>query len=368
MNASASAPDAPPGRRSERAALLATLYPLGLVAISVIHAILPARSGPLAISQILAPHLFLVALLLVPLATLPGTRILRMALLAAVTVFAIRFGSGAISLPVAPAEGGRRDVVATWNLLADGRDDSRTMGALRALDASLVGLQELSERMAGAIEADVALIARYPYRVMAPRPGVRGMGLLSAYPVLASGQLADPPLLWATLDLGVGRRLTVVDAHPLPARMRGLVAVPLDFDPTARDAAIGRIREVVDPFLSSGEPLLLLGDFNVTDRERAYAELTRDWPMRNGPWVPGRRHPGVPASRSSGRSGCCASTTCSPARASAHCRPRQTAQRVAVTTAWSGVSSSFPEVAGWKLVRPARREGWCRAPRAAAST
>jgi endonuclease/exonuclease/phosphatase (EEP) superfamily protein YafD len=218
-----------------------------------------------------------------------------MALLAAVTVLAIRFGSGAISLPVAPAEGGRREVVATWNLLADGRDVSRTMGALRVIDASVVGLQELSERMAGAIEADVALIARYPYRVMAPRPGVRGMGLLSAYPVLASGQLADPPLLWATLDLGVCRRLTVVDAHPLPARMRGLAAVPLDFDPTARDAAIGRIREVVDPFLSSGEPLLLLGDFNVTDRERAYAELTAgladaqravgSWPASS--WRPG---------------------------------------------------------------------------------
>ena len=47
-----------------------------------------------------------------------------------------------------------------------------------------------------------------------------------------------------------------------------------DFDTSGRDAEIATIRSEVDPLVAAGKPLLLLGDFNLTDRESIYAELS----------------------------------------------------------------------------------------------
>lgn len=262
--------------RHGRLARLLSTYPLGIVALSVVHAVAPARSGPLAVSEILAPHLFLASLSLVPFAALRGTKVLRAALLLELAVFVVRFGSGAVSLPVAATPGSRREIVATWNVLSNGRDPTRTVAALRATDARIVGLPELSRSISSAIEADATLTARYPYRISVPRVDVFGIGLLSAYPIVDSGQLSDPPLIWATLDLGDDRRLTVVTAHPAPPRIGtlGPLPLPVDLDATRRDRSITRLREIVDSLLAGGEPVLVMGDFNLTDREPAYAELT----------------------------------------------------------------------------------------------
>jgi vancomycin resistance protein VanJ len=272
----APADEARAASRWGRLASLLSAYPLGMVALSAIYAVAPVRAGPLAVTEILAPHLFLASLGLVPLAALRGTRVLRAALLLELAVFVVRFGPGAVSPPVAATPGARREVVATWNVLSDGRDPARTIGALRSLDAGIVAIQELSDSISAGIEADPAITARYPHRISVPRHDVFGIGLLSAYPIVDAGQLADPPLIWATLDLGLGRRLTVVTAHPVPGRIGALgpLPIPVDFDPTLRDRAVARVRATLDPLLARGEPVLVMGDFNLTDREPAYRELT----------------------------------------------------------------------------------------------
>jgi endonuclease/exonuclease/phosphatase (EEP) superfamily protein YafD len=102
------------------------------------------------------------------------------------------------------------------------------------------------------------------------------MGLLSSYPILESGQIAeDPPVIWARLDVGGARPLSVIAAHPLPGSMGSLGPLPLpfDYDVGGRDAQIRTIRSLTERLLALGDPLILAGDFNVTDREPAYADL-----------------------------------------------------------------------------------------------
>jgi endonuclease/exonuclease/phosphatase (EEP) superfamily protein YafD len=49
----------------------------------------------------------------------------------------------------------------------------------------------------------------------------------------------------------------------------------VDYNATPRDAQILTLRRTVDLLLAGGQPLILAGDFNVTDREPAYGDLAR---------------------------------------------------------------------------------------------
>ena len=69
-----------------------------------------------------------------------------------------------------------------------------------------------------------------------------------------------------------GQTLTVVVAHPLPGTIDSAAGdlVPIGYDATSRDRQLAQVRAVVDPILAAGEPLLLIGDLNVVDREPGY--------------------------------------------------------------------------------------------------
>nr|MBA2555832.1 hypothetical protein [Chloroflexota bacterium] len=184
--------------------LLVSLYPIALLVLSAVHALWPQRDGPLALSQIFAPHLFLPLVLLLPLALVRGARLLRLALSAAAIVALVRFGPGVLSLPVAETPGATRIAVATWNVEAGQGRVEALADAVPQPDGSpagaLVGLQELSPDQADAILADPALQERFPYRILEPHGNVLGMGLLSSYPILDQGSSFAPAHIWALLD------------------------------------------------------------------------------------------------------------------------------------------------------------------------
>ena len=252
-------------------------YPAALLVLSGIHLVAPRRRGWLAMSQLFGPHLFLG---LVPLgvvsAVVPG-RALRVGLAVAGVVGLARYGPR--------TRAGRRAIAASvplevlsWNVLADHRPAHDVVDGLLAHDASVVAIQELTTAVARAIVADPVLAARYPHRLLDPRDhDVLGMGVFSAYPLLDAGQAQRPPRQWATLDLGDGARLSLLNVHPVPPKIKvrrvfGLL-VPVAYDPLARDHAIRRIRTLVDEHLRRGDRLIVVGDFNLSDREPAYDEI-----------------------------------------------------------------------------------------------
>jgi vancomycin resistance protein VanJ len=255
------------------ALLAAALYPAALLALTVIHVISPQRSGPLALSQIVAPHLFAAALLLIPLAVVRGARLLRLLLFAALLVAVARFGDEFVSFGGPTPAAGDALTALTWNLEAGSVRGDQLLSVVGGTDASVVALQELTPEQASLLEADARVSARFPHRLLAPRSGVLGIGLLSAYPI-RKGEVRSTPGELVTLDVH-GKQLTVLNAHPLPGTIRTAtpLRIPFDFDPSRRDADIAALRAWIQPALSRHDAVLVLGDYNVTDREPAYQTL-----------------------------------------------------------------------------------------------
>jgi endonuclease/exonuclease/phosphatase (EEP) superfamily protein YafD len=267
-------------------------WDLVVLLLSAAHLFAPQRGGPLGLSQVAAPFLFAALLPFVAIALAsPGSphalvtasrgrrwrSALRLLLTACLVVAIVRFGPVWVSLPPAAAQGPSVSVT-TWNLESVAADPQVVLAHLRTLGRGVVALEELARRPAAAIRDDAGLAATFPHQILNPSDGSLGMGLLSSYPILESGRIpADPPVIWALLDLGGGRSLSFIAAHPLPGSLgsSGPLPLPIDYDVTRRDAQINTLRGLIDERLAQAAPLIVAGDFNVTDREPAYADLTR---------------------------------------------------------------------------------------------
>jgi vancomycin resistance protein VanJ len=218
-------------------------------------------------------HLALAAVVLVPLAFLRDARALRLALIALAVVSAVRFGDEWVSVPVARAADPSTELaVLSWNLELGARAGQGAVEGLRGLYLDVVALQELGADHAAAIEADADLGRRFPYRELAPRDGVFGMGLLSAVPIVRTVVATDPVSIEAVVDVD-GRAVTVITGHPLPGRIATAGLVPLSFVPHERDAALSRFRARVDAAIARGETVIVLGDFNTAPTEPAFEPL-----------------------------------------------------------------------------------------------
>jgi vancomycin resistance protein VanJ len=258
------------------AAAVATASVATIALVEWALAILRPEGGPLGVLQIVAPHMALVGLVFVPLALLGRRRGGVVATVALVAVSTIRFGGMWFSAPPAgPAAGALRIDVATWNLEVESRPGAATTAFLEATTADIVGLQELQPDAAAAIDADPVLRTRFPYRELHPRDDVVGLGLLSRYPISNATFGLGPAIQEATLDLGSGRTVAVLNVHPLHADIATLggTRLPIGLDVDQRNADLVAIRARVDTRIAAGRPVLLLGDMNTADSEPAFDRL-----------------------------------------------------------------------------------------------
>jgi vancomycin resistance protein VanJ len=248
----------------------------GVVVIALIEwvlILLRPEHGLLAILQIVAPHLALLGILLAAICLLEPRRTHAVAAVALAVVVCLRFGGDWLSLPAAAASPGSRELaVITWNLEVGSRPGANTVEFLRRRNADLVALQELRPDTAAAIDADPALVAEYPYRVLVPRSDVLGMGLLSRWPILDATFVLEPAIQQATLDLGDGRRVVVVNAHPYHADIQrlGSTNLPAGLDSTIRNADLDKIRARIDGLVGQGPAVIMLGDLNTASSEPAF--------------------------------------------------------------------------------------------------
>ncbi len=156
--------------------------------------------------------------------------------------------------------------VATFNVFSMKSDPARVAQTIAALDADVIGLEELDPDHAARLEADLS--DRYPYQALHPQRGVRGVGLLSRYPILEEDTFR--PLkdsmqhLRVVLDID-GTRVTVIVAHPR-SPLRSLI--PLDYDDATRDTEIALLHDQI--VTEESGPLIVIGDFNTTDQSDAY--------------------------------------------------------------------------------------------------
>ena len=253
--------------------LAATAFVVFLLVLDVLSMVGWPDGGPIALAQVLAAHLTIAAVVVIPIAFLHEAGTLRVVLVALAILSLVRFGGEWWSLPEAVPQDEAGLEVMTLNLEVGSQAAADSVAFLRSSTARVIALQELTPAVAAAITADGALAVRYPYQALYPSADVLGLGLLSADPLAGVRFARDPSRLLATVDSPVGA-VRLVDVHPLPARIvRGPMGMPVDFDPTERDAALDRIRDTIaadaDP-----SPVLLLGDINTAPTEPAFGRFT----------------------------------------------------------------------------------------------
>ena len=182
--------------------------------------------------------------------------------------------------------------VMSWNILFDNPRVDEMFRFLATAPAEIVALQELTADHVRLIMDNPALARCYPHQILWTCGYGAGMGLLSQYPIVDQGKIDKPPTLWARLNFQDGRELVLISAHPtfFPPRQEKEAPHPapslfrrithlldrrfLRYSTLHRDDGIMRVRHLVDQFLRLGTPILVVGDFNVTEREQAYRELT----------------------------------------------------------------------------------------------
>ncbi|NJM07589.1 hypothetical protein HC891_17485 [Candidatus Gracilibacteria bacterium] len=285
------------------------LYPLGLIVFTLWYLVVPDREGIGALVRVFAPYLFLPLGLLLPFLLWRRAFALRLILLSCLAIFAFCFGP-ALNIPQAEAAARAELRVISWNTYVDGVSHESLRAVLADHNADVVALQEVIREP---LREDGDLLARYPYHLLSDDRTAPGMAILSRFPIVESGvpDLPDeawdmPRIVWARLDLGGGRTALVVNAHPIPPRTFLTDDCRLRcYNRGPRDGQISALRAFVEPLRVSGEPLLLVGDFNVTEREEAYLDLSRGFTDvqravglgMGATWRPGRYTLGIPVLR-----------------------------------------------------------------------
>jgi endonuclease/exonuclease/phosphatase (EEP) superfamily protein YafD len=166
--------------------------------------------------------------------------------------------------------------VATFNLHYAVQDAqlADSIAAIRAQRADVVALQELSIPAAAAIQRD--LIGAYPYQALAPSELLTGMGLISRYPLELPRPVQQLPAQMALVRMG-GVDVTLLNvslAAPEIKRRRLPLARSVKwirgYQIADRSRDIERVLRAIDQVRG---PLVVAGDFNLSDREPDYAQF-----------------------------------------------------------------------------------------------
>lgn len=207
-----------------------------------------------------------------------GSHRLALAGLGAAAVFAVRWGPRFREPPSSTAAGGAALTVMTFNVLFRNRRPRATVAAIAAEDPDLVALQELPPGLAAHLVR--ALGQRYPHRVFVARRSPSGVGVASRYPLRDVRHFRLSRVgHWGQrmiVDAPSGP-ITVFNVHPYIPRLRLATPgpkrwSPVWFDSGRRRAEIRRLLELVDRVHG---PLLVLGDFNMTEYSADYRSVKK---------------------------------------------------------------------------------------------
>ncbi|OGO58071.1 MAG: hypothetical protein A2V85_13160 [Chloroflexi bacterium RBG_16_72_14] len=273
-----------PGVMGRPGAVLLALVAAAAIVVVAVDAIVRPQAGPFALAAVMEPYILVtgaIAGLAAAISSLGTGRAggsIRLLAVVVLVIAILRLG-GEWWSPEAEApfrgEGAAADEtlrVLSWNLELGSKAAADSVAGIAEREVDLVALQELTPEVAAAIEADPALGARFPYRILEPRDGVAGMGLLSRHPLVIGSYSTGPVVLQAGLLLPDGRRLELFDVHPYPPSFSRIAIVPVGLETRRRDQDLERIRRMVDE-LADASSAIVIGDLNATPFEAGFAIL-----------------------------------------------------------------------------------------------
>jgi endonuclease/exonuclease/phosphatase (EEP) superfamily protein YafD len=172
-----------------------------------------------------------------------------------------------------PSASETRLAVMSWNLESGSKSPQDVVDGIldvrQPLRPQVVALQELTPTIAAALEASGEIDERYPYRILQPRDGVLGMGILSSIPLLEGDSGVYPMFLGAGILMPDESRLDLFNAHPLPPKIATVAGVPSGLDTRQRDLDLAYLRDALDRAADPGR-VLLVGDLNTTPLEPGF--------------------------------------------------------------------------------------------------
>jgi endonuclease/exonuclease/phosphatase (EEP) superfamily protein YafD len=230
----------------------------------------------LALLNIFAPYLFLPLILLLPLNFISRWRLLWILSLP-LLIFAWLYGQ--LFLPGWPvATNGQHLSVMSFNIWGASRTPATARVILANGSPDIVAIQELRPRMAKIMLKELEGV--YKYQVLQAVGGNRGMGVLSRYPLkeVDASHLRASEWQIQIVEVEVNDRIiTVYNCHPRSFDVlfyikHGLpMARPMEAAYQRREALIARL---IQDIAGRSTPVIVLGDFNSTDRSDVYALLT----------------------------------------------------------------------------------------------
>jgi vancomycin resistance protein VanJ len=241
------------------------LYVAGIWLYLLLRIFTGYRLWPVAFISIFLHWLLLPAFILLP--VMLWRRRWAAAGMLAPGVIAFIWLFGGLFLPPSAIQTAHADsdhslTVMSWNVNTDNATPEELIAVLRDSGADIIALQEVGSGQAAALND--SLLDEYPYRDYAGY-GIPGIGLLSRYPIVEHEIVEDEtvfPYIIATLSVD-GRKLIVISAHPPTPGRAGLAF---------QSQGIEEIPYFID-LATTGEPTILMGDFNAVDQSADYRLL-----------------------------------------------------------------------------------------------
>lgn len=278
-----------------RIVTLARVYFVFLFGWAILHALFGDRWSLLFLLSSFAPYWFAPLPIIFAMAIVTRRREIWIGFVASIALGAWMYGGLFLpkSLPASPNDATL--TVMTYNMLGLNNQPNTIVTTIRASNADLIAIQEFNPFAADAIRNE--LIEEYPYQILAPTWNVSGMGILSRYPIRATGETLPGEWVGSTQVVTIEWRETqivILNVHPMPTNF-GLSDYFFDADQvewTIRERE--RDVQVIANFVAAqNKPVVVLGDFNLTDTSGAYQIITRSFTdaWREAGWGLGHTFP-----------------------------------------------------------------------------
>jgi endonuclease/exonuclease/phosphatase (EEP) superfamily protein YafD len=198
-------------------------------------------------------------------------RLWTLAFLPPVVIFLVAYGVFfAPRAQTVPVDGSDLSIL-TFNIqVPENEKLTSIVKVIEESEADVVAIQELNQTAAD--EMAMVLSTRYPYQALHPQEyAPAGQGLLSRYPIVEETYWRYSEYDWSfghqrvVLEID-GDPVVILNTHPVPfyTPARGL----------RQDRHLRVLVDVVERTLAETVPVVLLGDFNVTDQSNIYRKIT----------------------------------------------------------------------------------------------
>jgi endonuclease/exonuclease/phosphatase (EEP) superfamily protein YafD len=246
-------------------------YALSLSAFLILRAL---AGESVTLIAILNSYVHLL-LILSPLALIPAlilrSRLLLLLLALPLWVFLTSYSGQFLPRPTVQASAATPTEfrLLTYNLLRSNLNTEGIIAVIRGADADVVALQEVTPLHAAALTA--ALGDLYPHQALHPQDDFSGQGVLSRYPILTD-EFWQIHLGHQRVELELaGGLIALYNTHPIHPFIGGY---PDFYRPETRAA---EIEALLTRAAAETLPVLLAGDFNLSDQETAYQQITAQY-------------------------------------------------------------------------------------------